>query len=171
MAVEKASVLKARVSEDLHSAFVAVCDAVGSTPAAQLRRLIEDFVRRQRHHLENDVKVHLERPEGYDFGAWKARITLRDPRAMQWMGSPIPFSLPSLPKRRVHPDSGFAVVAPREEGHPSGLDGIFVDGVWEGHVYTNGVAEDENPTPIDAVAKALREAIAKRISTFASAAG
>jgi hypothetical protein len=166
MVVDKAAVLKARVTESLHADFLAVCEAVGSTPAAQLRLLVEDFVDRKRDYLEDDVKVHLDRPPGYDFGAWKARITLRDRTAMQWMDAPIPFNLPSLPKRRVHPDSGFAVAASHEVGHASGLDGIFVDGVWEGHVYTNGVPEAENPTPIEAVAEALRAAVAERIAAF-----
>lgn len=164
--MDKGSVLKARVTELLHADFLAVCQAVGSTPAAQLRLLIEAFVDHRRDYLEDDVKVHLDRPAGYDFGAWKARITLRDGTAMQWMDAPIPFNLPSLPKRRVHPDTGFAVAAGYEEGHASGLAGIFVDGVWEGHVYTNGVPEEENPTPIEAIAEALRAAVAERIAAF-----
>ncbi|MCR4252015.1 hypothetical protein NUU24_24065 [Escherichia coli] len=35
----------------------------------------------------------------------------------------------------------------------------FVDGICELHLYSNGVEEDQNPTPLPAVAEALIEAV------------
>jgi hypothetical protein len=51
----------------------------------------------------------------------------------------------------------------------SGLDGVFVDGVWEGHIYTNSVDEADNPTPIAAVTDALKSSVTSRIDAFRGA--
>jgi len=161
--MDKTAILKARVSEELHENFLAVCGASGKTPASVIRDLVQRHVTENHHLLEDNVQVSIEQPDDYQYGAWRARITLRTPEAMRFHGAPIPFALPRLLARRIHPDEGYAVTTSNWDGEGSGLSGIFVKGVWEGHVYSNGVEEDENPTLIDAVRDALKAAVAERL--------
>lgn len=169
--MEKTKTLKARVSETLQRDFLEICTAMGKTPAAQLRALIDDFVAERRDLLEDDVKIHLDQPDTYMHGAYRARITLRPADAAAFKGVPIAFPLPRLPKRRVHADDGFFVAASNWNGTGSGFDGVLVDGVWQGHIYSNGIDEDENPTPIADVAEALRAAVIERIAVLRRAGG
>jgi hypothetical protein len=95
-------------------------------------------------------------------------MRLREPADMSSGEAAIPFPIPRLEKRRIHPDKGFAIAARHWDGDASGLDGIFVDGVWEGHMYSNGVAEEANPTSIEAVQDALRRSVMERIAFCSS---
>lgn len=167
--MEKSEILKARVSESLHGDFFEDCAAIGRTPAAQLRDLVDNFVAARRKLLEGEVEIHIEQPDDYMHGAWHARITLRSADMMRFLGAPVPFSLPRFKARRIHPDDGYAVAAANWDGVGSGLDGVFVDGVWEGHIYANGIDEDDNPTPIAAVSEALMESVMTRIDAFRGA--
>jgi hypothetical protein len=169
--MEKSEILKARVSEALHRDFFEVCAASGRTPAAQLRDLVDQFVAARRSLLEGEVKIHIEQPDDYMHGAWRARITLRSPDAMRFLGAPVPFSLPRLKARRIRPDDGYAVASANWDGIGAGLDGVFVDGVWEGHIYTNGIDENDNPTSIAAVAEALKASVTSRINAFRGSDG
>lgn len=161
--MDKTAILKARVSEKLHENFLAVCDASGRPPASVIRDLAQRYVIANHHLLEDNVQVSIERPDDYQYGAWRAQITLRTPEAMRFQGAPIPFALPRLLARRIHPDEGYAVATSNWDGQGSGLSGIFVKGVWEGHVYSNGIEEDKNPTSIDAVRDALKAVVADRL--------
>lgn len=161
--MEKSAILKARVREELHEDFLAVCGAMGRTPAAVMRDLVQRHVNENQHLLEENVQVSIDRPDGYQHGAWRTRINLRHPDGMLFQGAPIPFELPRLPARRIHPDDGFAVATSGWDGSGSGLSGIFVKGVWEGHLYSNGVEEDDNPTSIETVRAALKAAVLERI--------
>jgi hypothetical protein len=169
--MEKTEILKARVSEALQRDFLGICAAVGKSPATQLRTLIEDFVAARRNLLEDDVKVYLDRPDTYMHGVYRARITLPTADTAAFKGVPIAFPLPKLPKRRVHGDPGFFVAASNWNGTGSGLDGVLVDGVWQGHVYTNGIEEEANPTPIADVVAALRSAVTERVEIMRSVSG
>jgi len=162
--MDKTSILKARVSEALHDDFLVVCGAMGRTPAAMMRDLVQRHVTENQHLLEGNVKVSIERPTDYQYGAWRARISLRTADDMRFHGAPIPFELPQLPARRIHPDDGYAVAATNWDRTGSGLAGIFVDGVWEGHLYSNGIEEGANPTSIEAVRAALESAVNDRIA-------
>jgi hypothetical protein len=155
------------VTDDVHADFLAVCEALGRTPAAVLRKLVEGHVATHSIYLEDDVRVTVERPAGYDYGAWRVRMTLRSPAAMEFMGGPVPFRIPQLKERRICSDKGYRVAAVNWDGTGSGLDGIFVDGVWEGDVYSNGVAEDDNATSIDSVVAALKAAVRDQVQTRA----
>lgn len=161
--MEKNAVLKVRVTNDVHADFLAVCEALGRTPAVVLRELVERQIAIHSINLEDDVRLTIERPAGYDYGAWRARMTLRSPEAMEFMGGAVPFCLPQLKARRIHPEKRFCVASANWDKEGAGLDGIFVDGVWEGDIYSNGVAEDDNPTPISAVIAALKAAVRDRI--------
>lgn len=161
--MEKNAILKARVTDNVHADFLAVCEALGRTPAAVLRELVERYVAVQGIYLEDDVRVTIERPAGYDYGTWRARMTLRSPDAMEFMGGPVPFSIPRLDARRIDPGKGYCVAAANWDGKGSGLDGIFVDGVWEGNIYSNGVEEDSNPTPMSDIVTALKAAVRDQV--------
>ena len=163
--MDKNAVLKARVTDALHGEFIAICNAQGRTPTSVLRDLVGRHVAHNRNLLEDEVRISLDRPEGYDYGAWRARISLGASAAMEFRGAPIPFRIPQLTARRIHPAKGYCVAASGWNGIGSGLDGIFVDDVWEGHVYSNGIHEDENPTSIKAVISALKAAVTERITT------
>ena len=169
--MEKTEILKARVSESLQRDFLEICVATGKTPAAQLRALIDDFGAERRNLLEDDVKVHLDQPDTYMHGAYRARVTLPAADNAAFKGVPIAFPLPRLPNRRVHADDGFFVAASNWDGTGSGFDGVLVDGVWQGHIYTNGIDEDANPTPIADVVAALKAAVTERVTVLRRASG
>lgn len=168
--MDKNAILKARVTDAVHSDFLAICAAMGRSPAAMLRELVEAHVASHSLMLEDDVRIMMERPTNYQDGAWRCRMTLRSPAAMEFGGAPVPFRFPNLPHRRIHPDKGFRVAAVDWDGKGSGLDGIFVDGIWEGHVYTNGIGEADNPTTIEDVIAALKATVRDRIVAFRGSA-
>jgi len=90
------------------------------------------------------VNCNIERPEGYDLGAWTIEASLGQKIIDLLNGSQLVFALPSLPNRLCRPDKGYY------HANSDGLQGCFVDGKWRGHLYSNGIEEYENPTQIDA---------------------
>ena len=60
--MDKSAVLKVRVTENVHADFLAGCEALGRTPAAVLRELVERHVATHSINLEDDVRVTIERP-------------------------------------------------------------------------------------------------------------
>jgi len=117
------------------------------------------------------VKVHVDQPDTYMNGAYRTRATLPAADIAAFADVPIAFPLPKLLKRRVHSDDGFFIAASNWDGTGSGFDGVLVDGVWQGHIYTNGVDEDANPTPIAYVVTALQAAVTKRVTVLRRASG
>ncbi|WP_061291998.1 hypothetical protein [Azotobacter vinelandii] len=84
----------------------------------------------------------LYKPDRYEHGAWKLRISLGDVAKQRLGGIALALKIPALKKRLFLPD----------EGYRRDVDLIcFKDGILEAHIYSNGVAEDENPTPISEV--------------------
>ena len=106
------------------------------------------------------MQLRVIRPNGYSFGAHKVEASLDAAETKAYAAWPISFHLPELPKRLIHTALNF-VAASTESG--TELRGIFVDGRWEAHVYTNGIAEEENPTKIDDVKRELEESIAASV--------
>ncbi|MER9947374.1 hypothetical protein [Mesorhizobium sp. M0047] len=157
--------LRARVTERTKIDFDAICQELGKTSTEQMRELIEDFVRENYNVLTDRVVVHIYRPEGYSFGAWRVTIKLRNPADMTWSGTSVPFHLPDLPKRRLISDPEYRSVVEGADGQPT-LGGVFDGPEWRGHVYSNGSEEPENPTPIVQVEKALRDTIISVIGRF-----
>lgn len=164
----KSEILKARVGEQTFRDFHAVCEAIGEAPARQLRRLVEGFISERIHRIEAPVQVHIYRPEGYDTGVARVRLTLRDPEALMYQRFAVTFRLPQLPARRVHADEGYGVGASDGRGGDLRTDGLFMEGVWQGHIYSNGCAEARNPTPLNEVAAALEAAVSERIEMLRS---
>ena len=103
------------------------------------------------------MELRIYRPEGYSFGAHKIEATLSETEKDAYAAWPISFHFPVMPKRRLHTEMNFVVAATTEAG--TELRGVFVDGEWISHVYSNGIAEDENPTKIGEFEKNLRESI------------
>ena len=104
--------------------------------------------------LPTRVRCFIFRPDNYDLGAW--RVEMRLPPAVQrfWNGATFQFDLPVLPKRRLHTQLEYCV------GHNTGR---FVDGLWMADLYTNGIAEAENPTSLAEVKRALIDSVNQMI--------
>ncbi|MBX5210791.1 hypothetical protein [Rhizobium sp. NZLR11] len=152
--MEKDAIIKARISSGTKADFEAICQGIGVQPTTKARELIEEFVKAEYGRLTDRLTVHIYRPSGYDYGAWRVKMQLRDPSEMQFFSASVPFPLPELPKRRLHPDDGYLSVVSSKTGGFT-LGGQFVGGLWEGHLYSNGVEEDQNPTKLEEVQAAL----------------
>ncbi|TRC84425.1 hypothetical protein FJV80_17390 [Mesorhizobium sp. WSM4310] len=168
--MEKNSFIKARISSATKLDFESICQELGVQPTTKARELIEAFVQAEYGRLSDRITVHIYRPSGYDFGAWRVKMRLRNPAELEWEGAPVPFAFPELPSsRRLHPDDGFLAIVRNVKTGEHSIGGQFVKGRWEGHLYSNGVAEGENQTSIEQVQVALRETINNLLTRFGKA--
>ncbi|MEM5435961.1 hypothetical protein [Paraburkholderia diazotrophica] len=89
-------------------------------------------------------------PGRYQYGAWRASITL-GPAVREFIGnSRLAFTLPKWPKRNVVMQPGFM----------RDLDvAMFQNGEWSADIYSNGIGEDENPTAIAEVKAGLLSSV------------
>lgn len=96
--------------------------------------------------LPTRVRCSIFRPDDYQVGAW--RVEMRLPPGVQrlWNASPFLFDLPQLPKRLFLMKSEFCF---------GPYTGRFVDGVWKADLYSNGIAEAENPTSLTEIKRTL----------------
>lgn len=103
---------------------------------------------------KDGITVRIYRPEGYAYGAWRVALTLTEDYATQIWN--IPF--PALEGRRFTADPGYSALISAE---PDQWDQAFrfIGGICELHLYSNGVEEEQNPTPLPAVAEALIAAV------------
>ena len=163
--MEKDQFLKARVSSRTKIDFDEICRVLGVQPTTKLREIIEGYVEQQYGHLSDRLTVHIYRPSEYDHGAWRVKMTLRNPTELEWAGAPVPFAFPELSNRRLRSDEGYVAVVSKEPGELI-RGGQFLKGVWQGHLYSNGIAEGENPTSIEDVQAALTETVTKLIERF-----
>lgn len=125
----------------------------------ELRHVVEAFAVRQAQS-EEPVSCHIERPDGYDLGAWRVEAKL-NPRIVEQMdGIPLVFSMPMLPQRICHTEMEYRVVV------DGALQDKFIDGKWRAHMYSNGIEEAKNPTTIsdfrDAFVKSVKQALQRR---------
>ena len=168
--MEKSDLLRARVTPRLKADFEEICKTFGNKPPAEMmREVMEAFVQSNMERLGNRVVVHISRPEGYNFGAWRVFIKLRTPEEATWNGSPVPFSLPNFEKRRLVSDDDYkAVVGVTNQEHfvEYQMGGVFIRGEWRGHLYSNGVEENLNPTTIEEVQSKLEKHIATHLDKF-----
>lgn len=92
------------------------------------------------------VRCAVFQPGRYEYGAWRVNITL-GPAVRKFLGdSHLVFTLPKWPKRNVVMEPDFM-----RDLHV----GIFRDGAWSADIYSNGIAEDDNPTTIAQVKAGL----------------
>ena len=160
--------LRTRVSRQMKNDFDEICRELGKTPTEQLRELADAFVKREYSRLKDRISVHLWRPAGYDYGAWRATIRLRDPVEMTWGGAAIPFVFPALPKRLIKSDPEYQAVVYDPATHQPSLGGKFVNGEWRGHLYSNGCPEPESPTSIEDAREAITSTIEEVIHRFSA---
>jgi len=167
--MEKTELLRVRISPRLKADFEEICKTYGNEhPADMLREIVDSFVRSNLDRLSDRVVVHISRPEGYNLGAWRVFVKLRNPDEAIWLGKSVPFPLPKLEKRRLSADDEYRAVVGRPGFAGYELGGVFINGEWRGHLYSNGVEEQQNPTTIPEVQAALIEHITEHLNRFKS---
>lgn len=112
------------------------------------------------------MKLTVSVPEKYKAGAYLVNAELSPDEKAAYDAWPISFQIPRLPKRLVHTKPHYLVAASTENDIQ--LNGIFIEGVWESDIYSNGVAEEENPTPISKVEQELKRSIESAIDASQS---
>ncbi|ODJ92709.1 hypothetical protein BB779_24625 (plasmid) [Pseudomonas viridiflava] len=153
---EKTEYLKARVDDGIKSDFEEICRSLSIKPAEQLRELVLAFIAKEEKQLGERVQIRISRPEGYMHGAWRAEIKLRKPEECPY---PAVFPLPKLERRMIRCDPEYHAAwfdAVTQLHEPAG---VLNGGIWRGDCYSNGIAESDNPTPLEEVEKALRKNI------------
>lgn len=82
--------------------------------------------------------MELYRPDYYDYGALRLKVTLGDSALAYFAGRVVSFTRPVIERRLIHVES--------QNMYTMELD-KFNNGVYSADVYSNGVGEDKNPTP------------------------
>lgn len=121
---------------------------------------LESAVLAETERLERTMSVvtcEISRPDGYDLGAWKVEARLSSHVQKALGNNRLIFQLPNLPNRLCRADKDYVYAAAHE------LQGCFVKGVWRGHLYSNGVGEQENPVQLDAFRDALLQTVARAV--------
>lgn len=101
------------------------------------------------------MDIEILQPDDYDFGAWRVTIKLNDEEIRVCNKKPLSFKIPKLNYRNIIPDEGYRIVGFFKDEAKFG--GLFKDGIWCGHVYSNGIAEEKNPVVIESVKISLEE--------------
>ncbi|MEI9539917.1 hypothetical protein V5081_21615 [Enterobacter cancerogenus] len=103
---------------------------------------------------KDDITVRIYRPDDYGYGAWRVLLVLDQSVITQTWN----ILFPELDGRRFTTDPGYDAMISTA---PGCWDKAFrfVDGICELHLYSNGVEEDQNPSPLPAVAEALINAV------------
>ncbi len=160
--MEKSEFLKVRVPQLLKEQIDEIAAAMGRSVSDLVREHLDKLVTEHQILLNQQrVTVAITKPQGYQDGAWKAVVRLKRPEEAVVFGDPLGFFLPDLPRRRVHPDKGYAAALPKTQDYV--LGGRLVNGVWEGHIYSNGCAEEDNPTPIEDVQVQIHAAVIRAL--------
>lgn len=86
--------------------------------------------------------IQLYKPDGYDARAWRLRVSLGD-EVKSYLGTTsLVLNIPVQDSRLFLPDNGYR----RDHALMH-----FKNGLLEADVYSNGISENENPTPIEDV--------------------
>lgn len=158
--LEKTEYLKARVNERIKHDFEAICTALGVKPAEQMRELVLAFIALEEKHLGDRIQVRVSRPDGYQTGAWRVEIKLKNPEECAY---PLVFPMPKLAKRAFHSDPECRAAWFNGETQKFEMGGLLQNGMWRGDFYSNGIDEDNNPTSLEQVEEALRHVIERGI--------
>ncbi|MCZ4060968.1 hypothetical protein O3W44_20650 [Pantoea sp. LMR881] len=93
-------------------------------------------------------------PPDYQHGAWRAIVTLDALKTRNVRNAATrQFELPVLERRLITPDGPYGLAVPDGEGWKMGF--CFREGRAELHLYSNGIAEGENPVTLQEVAETL----------------
>jgi hypothetical protein len=162
--------ISTRISCSLFKQFEETCTRMkhGVTPSAMLRILIQEFVAKNPKR-KLDINLVIDKPPHFSDGAYKFKITLGEKeKAKCEMFEKIGFQIPSLKNRSILPDADYRIAVPMKE--PGGVEvrGSFKSGQWEAIVYTNGVSEDRNETPINFVGECLLACVEDALAPFMS---
>lgn len=155
---EKSEYLKARVTEQIKKDYEIICADLGVKPADQMRELVTAFITQEQKRLGQRVQVRITRPDGYDHGAWRMEIKLKDPEQNEL---PLIFPTTGLPYRSVHSDPEHRAVWYNHAIQLNDMGGLLQNGVWRGHLYSNGIAESDNPTTLADVEQHFQALIEK----------
>lgn len=106
------------------------------------------------------VECIITKPEGYQHGAWRieAKLSNQVKDRLNNFQFPLRFHPAEMAKRRC--DADIKYVRADDDGRFS----IFIDGAWFGHLYSNGISEDDNPVTIDAYREAFVQNVVKAIA-------
>ncbi|HEK0625598.1 hypothetical protein AAAA28_20400 [Providencia stuartii] len=104
------------------------------------------------------VTCSITKPDGYQHGAWRIEAKLSTEVKDRLGLSLLPFNPPEMENRRCNPDAKYV------RADENGLFSIFIDGVWYGHLYSNGISENANPVTIDAYKEAFIQSVTKAIA-------
>jgi hypothetical protein len=104
--------------------------------------------------LTSGVYCTIFKPDRYQEGAWRARMTVGPAIEAFLENSPLQFDLPRLHKRHFIKRHPFYV-----EEHI----GIFQKGIWAMDLTSNGIAESENPTSVETVKQALLASVRNKL--------
>lgn len=103
-------------------------------------------------HRGSQVTVKIGQPPGYQNGAWRIHIELNPGVGMVSQLVPVR----GLPSRLIAADPGYSgVIAVRDHQFEHAMK--FQNGRCQLHMYTTGVAEENNPSPPAVAAQAIAE--------------
>lgn len=121
-------------------------------------------------HKGTYCTVEAYRPENYQYGAWRVRVTLNPARKGQkvpeiksWQG----FAFPKIPERIFNAPDPYCMPV-----HPEGKLEIgfrFVEGYSFFHLYSNSTAEESNKINIDEVVGRLGDYLDNELAVYLSA--
>lgn len=113
---------------------------------------LEPAIRREIELLSsaaNVVTCTIVKPENYDIGAWRVTAQI-DPVITDKAGDfQLSFSLPALEKGVFHTDKEYL------KHEDSELRGCFIDGKWEGDLYSKALSEADSNITIDDIKDTL----------------
>lgn len=113
---------------------------------------------RQLEAQQQGVVCVVDRPAGYDPGAWKLTVTLSDALRAEFSG--LQFPLPRVANGMCRGDAGFVCAIPKDG--KTELWGRFVDGQWQGHLYVYGFDPDAG------VAEVVRDQLVESVRSLLS---
>jgi hypothetical protein len=103
------------------------------------------------------MDIIISRPSGYSEGAYHLVATLNADELKDYDVIPIVFEIPTLAHRFIHTRPDYFVAVSDLGG--TKLRGMFLEGCWECDVYSNGVSEKKNTTPIAEVEERVKQSI------------
>lgn len=104
------------------------------------------------------VFVTVYSPQDYAAEAWKIHLRLKDGVRSPKSG----FAFPVLEKRLFIPDQPYRKVL-ISDSDVWDMGFVFINGVCELHLYSNGIPEDENPVPLEKVVSELISSVESRL--------
>lgn len=105
-----------------------------------------------------NVFVTVYSPQDYAAEAWKIHLRLKDGVRSPKSG----FAFPVLEKRLFIPDQPYRKVL-ISDSDVWDMGFVFINGVCELHLYSNGIPEDENPVPLEKVVSELISSVESRL--------